>query len=67
MTEVVSHISFSWIAGYLESILFPLTIFKTAITTFNPIEISLYIEFQHSRLLLQVSTKKNNYSLILFL
>ena len=33
MTEVVSHISFSWVAGYLESIFFPLTIFITAITT----------------------------------
>ena len=28
VTEVVSHISFSWVAGYLEIILFPLNIFR---------------------------------------
>ena len=28
MTKVVSHISFSWVAGYLELLLLTLTIFR---------------------------------------
>ena len=28
MPEVVSHIPFGWVAGYLKLLLFPLTIFR---------------------------------------